>query len=108
MPPRLTLEQIEARRQKAIRMADIVRDDPDLADELESLTPEEYAERRGFQIVENPRGKEVRTMPRPTREELEEENSELWSMLQSVYGQLGDFLEEEEEEPDEPDNDEEG
>jgi hypothetical protein len=49
---RETLSRIESAQRKAVRAALDLRDDPDLADELESLTPEEYAERRGWEIAE--------------------------------------------------------
>ncbi|HXX19972.1 MAG TPA: hypothetical protein VEJ46_11270 [Candidatus Acidoferrum sp.] len=89
----ITQEQTERKQAQAVRFAETVLDDPDLADDLESLTPEEYAERRGFQIVENPRRKEAKPVARPTRQELEEENEQLWDTLESVRDQLDDMLE---------------
>lgn len=37
-------------------------------------------------------------MARRSRQELEEENDELWDKLESVYDELGELFEEEEEE----------
>lgn len=93
----ITRERTERKQAQAVRFAETVLNDSDLADELESLTPEEYAERRGFQIIENPRRKEVKPVARPTRQELEEENEQLWDTLESVRDQLDDMLQSDED-----------
>jgi hypothetical protein len=50
------LEQVEAKQRQAVRFAFDVLNDADKADELESLTPEEYAKRKGIRIVQaNPK-----------------------------------------------------
>jgi hypothetical protein len=72
----LTVERVEAMQRKAVRFAaDVLRDD-DKADELESLTPEEYAERKGIRIVGNPKpdqqGKRMMAAKSPTKQDLEE------------------------------------
>jgi hypothetical protein len=59
----LTREQVEGRQEKAVRFAEDVLDDPDLADELEGLTVEEYAERKGYRLS-NPTRKVVNTVKR--------------------------------------------
>jgi hypothetical protein len=46
-----TLEQTETAQARAVRFAENVLGDSDLADELEDLTPEEYADRRGIVIT---------------------------------------------------------
>ena len=50
----LTREQVQARKDKAVRFVRDVLDDPERADEIEDESLEDYAERRKFQIV-NPR-----------------------------------------------------
>jgi enoyl-CoA hydratase/carnithine racemase len=50
----LTREQVERRQAKAVRFVSDVVGDEDLADELESLTPEEYAQRKGVDLINNP------------------------------------------------------
>jgi hypothetical protein len=52
----LTSEQLEGRKEKAVRFVRDVLGDPDRADEIANESPESYAERRKIQIVENPRG----------------------------------------------------
>lgn len=61
-----TYEQVVAAQAKAVQAAENLQDDPDLADELESLTPEEYAERKHLEIIEaNPRRQHLQYNPRP-------------------------------------------
>jgi len=47
----LTREQVEARKEKAVRFVRDVLDDPDRAHEIEDEDVEDYAERRKFQII---------------------------------------------------------
>jgi hypothetical protein len=64
----LRLEDVERRQAQAVRFTRDVVGDPDLADEIEGLTVEEYAERKGFPLT-NPRRKEVREeMPTQTQD----------------------------------------
>ena len=83
----LTREQVASRKEKAARFVRGVLGDSDRADEIEDESLQDYAERRKFKIVGNPRGAE--TMP--TKEELqrritelEEENDELLDQLDQV------------------------
>jgi hypothetical protein len=46
----VTLEQVEARKRKAVNFARNVLQDDDLADDLESESPESYAERKRLTI----------------------------------------------------------
>jgi len=48
----LTREQIETAQARAVRFAENVLEDSDFADDLEALTPEEYADRRGITITD--------------------------------------------------------
>lgn len=50
----LDREQVAKRQAKAVRFLRDVTDDPDLADEIESLSIQEYAERKGFELLNNP------------------------------------------------------
>jgi hypothetical protein len=50
----LTRDQVEARQDKAVRFLRDVAEDPDLADEIEDLSVGEYAERKGFELINNP------------------------------------------------------
>jgi hypothetical protein len=48
-----TREQTETAQERAVRFANDVLQDSDLSDELASLTPEGYAERKGI-VITNP------------------------------------------------------
>jgi hypothetical protein len=50
----LSREQAEKRQAKAVRFLRDVVDDPDLADEIEDLSVQEYARRKGFEVINNP------------------------------------------------------
>src|SRR5579883_3261229 len=52
-PASLTLEEVSRRQKKAVEFTRHVAKDAALADELEALTPEQYAKRKGFRL-ENP------------------------------------------------------
>jgi CCR4-NOT transcriptional regulation complex NOT5 subunit len=49
MKKTLTPDQVESRKERAVRFTRDVLDDPDRADEIEDETLEDYAERHGFQ-----------------------------------------------------------
>ena len=92
---KLTREQVEARKAKAVRFVRDVLGDPDRAEEIERESLEDYAVRRKFQIS-NPRRSFV--MARKTIEdyraeiadlkdqigELEEENEALQDQLDQI------------------------
>src|SRR4029077_4705025 len=61
----LTPEQVEKRQAKAVRFLRDVADDPDLADEIEDLSVREYAERKGFELINNP----IRKTEKPMKKE---------------------------------------
>src|SRR5579864_6445435 len=65
----LTPEQVEKRQAKAVRFLRDVADDPDRADEIEDLTVREYADRKGFELVNNPTRKQGGSMK---KQELQE------------------------------------
>jgi hypothetical protein len=111
-----TFEQVEAMQHKAVLFADNVLDDPDLADELADLSPEEYADRKRITIenphkrtqvfvFNNPTNKGKNTMALPTRAELQDRIDELEEKLEAIAGLASD--EEEEDDEDEEDDDEE-
>lgn len=96
----LTREQLEKRKERAVRFARDVREDDELADQIENESLEEYAEHRHIKLL-NPL-RRVKPMAVPTRrelteriEELETENEE----LQSRLDEIADLAAEEEEEP---------
>jgi hypothetical protein len=110
-----TIEQVATAQDRAVRFAQNVLQDDEKADELASLSPEEYAERKRIQIITpNPTERNrPTTMPKPTRadlearvQELEEENSDLNERLDAIADLVG-TSEEADEDSDESDDDEE-
>jgi predicted RNase H-like nuclease (RuvC/YqgF family) len=109
---RLTREQIQGRKEKAVRFVSDVLGDPERAEEIERESLEDYAARRKIQLM-NPERRG--TMPRKTIEdyraenadlkaeigELEEENENLQEQLDSISDIVAGE-EEEEEDDDEP------
>ncbi|MBZ5636283.1 MAG: hypothetical protein LAO55_24415 [Acidobacteriia bacterium] len=95
-----TLDQVVAMQAKAVRFLQDVVGDTDRADEIESMSPEEYAEHKRVQI-ENPAvtNRETRRTPMATKAtraeledrvaELEEENSVLNDKLDSIEEIVG-------------------
>jgi len=82
----LTREQIAARQEKAVQFTDKVRDDPDRADEIADMSVEEYAQERGFKVV-NPSGRRSTLVPK-TRTELIQENRDLKEQVAELEDRL--------------------
>ncbi len=106
MAKQKTYEQAESGQRKAVNFAANVLEDDDLADELESLSVEDYAERKGWEIKQNPeKGKTLMTSQqlkdelealRDENERLLEENEELSEKLDAIGGIIGDDSDDEE------------
>jgi hypothetical protein len=80
-----TLEQTETAQARAVRFAENVLEDSDLADELESLTPEEYADRKGIVITNQGEMKVANGNGDPrTKAELLDEIDDLQSQLDAI------------------------
>ncbi len=75
----LTREQVESRKEQAVRFTESVLGDPDRADEIANESAYDYAERKGIEIVSNPSEKRRNNMSRSTKSkaELEQENEDL-------------------------------
>ena len=98
----ITRDQLERRKAQAVRFARDVREDDELADEIEDESLEQYAERRHIKLT-NPKG--ASQMPIPTRrelteriEELESENEDLKSRLEEISGLASTEEDEDEDE----------
>jgi hypothetical protein len=101
----LTREQLEKRKEKAVRFARDVREDDELADEIEGETLEEYAEHRRIRLLNPTR----RMTPMPTRKEMLERIEELEAENEGLQDRLDDIAdlaasEEEEESGDSGEN----
>ena len=80
-----TFEQTETAQARAVRFAENVLEDSDLADELESLTPEEYADRKGIVIINQGEIKVVNgNGDARTKAELLDEIEDLQSQLDAI------------------------
>ena len=101
----ITRAVAESRFQSAIRAAETLRDDSDLAEEIEDEGVEEWAERKGY-TIKNP-GKKGGKKAMATRvsnaalrqelEELREENEELRATLADINRLSGDDDEEDDD-----------
>ena len=97
----MTRQELERRKEQAVRFARDVREDDELADEIEDESLEVYAEHRRIKIL-NPKG--VRKMAVQTRRELLERIEELESEnedLQSKLDEIADLVAPEEDETEE-------
>jgi hypothetical protein len=90
----LTRKQLQSRKAQAVRFARDVREDDDLADEIEHQSLDEYAERRHIKLT-NPKG--ARKMAIKTRRELldriaelQDENEELREKVDSIAEIVGE------------------
>jgi hypothetical protein len=87
----LPYDKIEKRQAKAVSFArDFLQDDA-LGDELESLSVEEYADRRGIPIANPSRG-EVNTMPREKLEDVVSDRDALLDKLDDLRDEIDDIL----------------
>jgi len=81
----LTRDQVEGRKEKAERFVRNVVGDDERADEIAAESPEDYAERRHFEII-NP--KRSNTVAQPTNKELKDRIAELENENQALCDQL--------------------
>ncbi|HEV2177394.1 MAG TPA: hypothetical protein VGW33_09360 [Terriglobia bacterium] len=100
----LTRKQLESRKAQAVRFARDVREDDELADEIEDESIDDYAEHRRIKI-QNPQQGEGK-MSLPSRRELVERIEQLESdneSLQSRLDEIGDLASGDEEEDEDDD-----
>ena len=81
---RLTREQLQARKEKAVRFVRDVLGDPDRADEIADESLEDYAERRKFEIT-NPKRRAI--MPRKSVEDYRAEVADLKDQIADLEGE---------------------
>ena len=89
----LTREQTQTAQARAVRFAKNVLEDSNLADDLESLTPEEYADRKGM-VITNPLKRRIPSVANGNGrtkqdlldeiDELQQENADLQDQLDAV------------------------
>jgi hypothetical protein len=105
---RLTREQLQARKDQAVRFVRDILDDPDRADEIEDEDLEDYAQRRKFSLINQRRNRVMpNNDPRSKAElldaidDLTQDNEDLQSQLDAIQ----DILSPEDEEDDDNGND---
>ena len=80
-----TLEQTETAKARAVRFAENVLEDSDLADELEALTLQQYADRKGIIITEQGENRVANGNGDPrTKRELLDEIDDLNDQLSAI------------------------
>jgi len=102
----LTRDQLQRRKEKAVRFTRDVLEDPDRADEIAAESLEDYAERRKISLT-NPRRTKNMARRTKTREELQDEidglkaeNQELQDQLDSIADIVAPADEDEDEDED--------
>jgi hypothetical protein len=83
-----TYDQALAAQEKAVRFADDVLDDADLADDLESESVESYADRKGIIITENPFQRRITAVANGnsmTKDDLQDRNDQATAILTDAY-----------------------
>src|SRR5215471_4744620 len=88
----LTRDQAEARKAAAVRFAENVLGDPDKADDIESEDLDDWIERKGITLIDNPRERSLQVANSNMSkdelldyvDELEAENSDLQDALDSI------------------------
>ena len=112
----LTRSEAETKRQKAVDFLQRIGND-DLADEFDDMSPEEYAERKGAEILENPQRRRPMAKGRKTAADLEAEIADLQEQvgdleeenesLQAQLDQVADIVSGDEDEEEEDEGEEE-
>lgn len=109
-----TLSEIVTTQEKSAIAHENLRDDPETADEIRSMSPREFAEWRGIEVIENPTKREntmakIRSSAALQRQvsALEEENSRLRGLLAEFADNIDEELGLDNDEADEIEDDEE-
>ena len=84
----LTRDQLQARKEKAVRFTRDVLGDPDRADEIADESLEDYAQRRKIQITNPPRRRNAIMATTKSKAELEAEIADLQDENQELQEQL--------------------
>jgi hypothetical protein len=90
MVKKLTRDQLQSRKEKAADFAANVLEDPDLADEIEAETLEEYAAHKRIEIINPMRRKH--TMARTRNPKVKDELEEAEDTLQEVANLVSEAL----------------
>ena len=100
MKKHMTLRQVETSKDRAARFVENVLGDSERASEISAESPEEYAERKGIQILSNIGRRNTMPSKRQLEEELDEANQYI-EELESKLDNIADLAGESDEEGDE-------
>ena len=83
----LTRDQAQSRKDKAVRFAENVLDEPDLADDIESEDLDSWVERKGIKLIDNPRERslDMANGNGGTKADLQDCVDEAASILEDAY-----------------------
>jgi hypothetical protein len=84
----LTRDQLQSRKEKAVRFTRDVLGDPDRADDIAEESLEDYAERRKIQITNPSKRKNAIMATTKSKAELEAENADLRDENEDLKDQL--------------------
>lgn len=84
----LTRDQLESRKDKAVRFTRAVLGDPDRADEIADESLEDYADRRHIEIENSSRKKDLTMASNRSKADLEAEIADLQDENQDLQEQL--------------------
>lgn len=110
----LTRDQAQARKDKAVRFAENVLDDPNKADDIENEDLDDWAARKKIKLIDNPRERSSGMANSSWSKddllarigELESENADLQDALDSIADIASPAMDEDEDEdPDGTDGD---
>jgi hypothetical protein len=87
----LTRSEAESKRQKAVEFLQRIGKD-DEAEVFETMTPEDYAEHKGAELLENPNSRRKKMARGKTREQLETELDEANDYIEQLEGKLDDIV----------------
>jgi hypothetical protein len=104
----LTRDQLESRKEKAVRFTRDVLGDPDRADEIADESLEDYAQRRKVQITNPSKRKNAIMATTKSKAELEAENADLRDENEELQSQLDSIADIVAPEDDEEDDDQNG
>ena len=86
----MTPGEAETKRQKAVEFLRRIGND-DLADEFGEMSPEQYAEHKGAQLMDNP-GRKRKMAIAKSKAELESELDDANDYIEELEGKLNDIV----------------
>jgi hypothetical protein len=101
----LTRDQLQSRKEKAVRFTRDILNDPDRADEIADESLEDYAERRHIKLINASKRRNVIMSRGKSKADLEQEIADLQGENQELQDQLEAIADIVSPEPDEAEQD---